>query len=242
MKEAILITGASGDIGQAIAKTLARAGYSLYLHYHKNKETIAGLIEEFETKNLGGEYIPIQADLRKKEDVMRLCQEIYQIDGIIHNSGVSVTKLLTQMIDEEIEELMAVHVTSPMLITKTLLPKIIRQKRGNIIFISSIWGQTGASCETVYSAAKGAQIAFAKALSKELAPSRIRVNCVAPGSIRTKMLNHLDENELEEIITDIPLGRLGTPEDVAQAVQFLLSENASYITGQVLGVNGGWYM
>ena len=241
MKKYVLITGASGAIGQDIASRLAKAGFSLYLHYHQNEKAIFRLLESFNEKGYGGEYIPIQADLRRPEGAQRLCKEIFQIHGIVHNSGISYKKLLTMMTEEEIDELIAIHVTSPILITKTLIPKLVRQKEGSIIFISSIWGQTGASCETVYSAAKGAQIAFAKALAKELAPNNIRVNCLAPGLISTPMNEDLTDEEMAELITDIPLGRAGNPKDVSAAVQFLLSEDASYITGQVLGINGGWY-
>lgn len=242
MKQAVLITGASGAIGRAIARKLARAGYSLYLHYHQNEDSITELIAEFEREGYSGEYIPIKADLRKQNEALRLSQSVFQLHGIIHNCGISVNKLLTLMTDEEIQELLALHVTSPIMITKYLIPKLIKQKQGNIIFISSIWGQTGASCETVYSAAKGAQIAFVKALAKELAPSKIRVNCVAPGFIQSPINQNLAEEEIDELIAEIPLGRAGTPEDVAAAVHFLLSDAASYITGQVLGINGGWYI
>lgn len=240
-KEFVLITGASGGIGKEICHALAKKGYHLYLHYNENKEAIIRLMEDLSDINRKGEFIPIQADLRTEEGTEKLCREVFQVDGIIHNSGNSVRKLLTNMQPEEINDLISLHLRAPIFITKSLLPKMIYRKKGSIIFISSIWGQTGASCETVYSAVKGGQISFAKALSKEIAPSNIRVNVVAPGAIQTRMISDLDGDELEHLKHEIPLGKFGLPEDIAKTVQFLLSEDASYITGQVIGVNGGWY-
>jgi len=239
MRKYILITGSTGGIGQEIARTLAEEGYSLYLHYHQNKAGMEALLENLAP--FGGEYIPIQADLRNDAGRKKLCQEIYSLDGIVHNGGTSIAKPLTSMLEEEMEELISLHLTAPIVITKQLLPKLIRNQKGSILFISSIWGEAGGSCETVYSAAKGGQIAFAKALSKELAPAGIRVNAIAPGAIDTKMLSSLTEEDRLLLTEEIPLGRLGRPSDVAKAVKFLLSEDASYITGEVLKVNGGWY-
>lgn len=241
-KSFVLITGASGGIGQSIAKKLAKNGHSLYLHYYTNLEAILDLMKELRELNKDGEYIPIQADLRTEEGCQQLTHEIYQIQAIVHNSGIAVNKVLTTMLTEEIHDLISLHLTAPILITRSLLPKLIRQKHGTICFVSSIWGLTGASCETVYSAVKGGQISFAKALSKEVAPSGIRVNCVAPGAIQTDMLNNLNEEDLEIIKNEIPLERLGKPDEVADAVEYLLSDKASYITGQVISVNGGWYV
>jgi 3-oxoacyl-[acyl-carrier protein] reductase len=241
-KSFVLITGASGGIGQSIAKKLAKNGHSLYLHYYTNLEAILDLMKELRELNKDGEYIPIQADLRTEEGCQQLTHEIYQIQAIVHNSGIAVNKVLTTMLTEEIHDLITLHLTAPILITRSLLPKLIRQKHGAICFVSSIWGLTGASCETVYSAVKGGQISFAKALSKEVAPSGIRVNCVAPGAIQTDMLNNLNEEDLEIIKNEIPLERLGKPDEVADAVEYLLSDKASYITGQVISVNGGWYV
>ncbi|MCU9612039.1 SDR family oxidoreductase [Caldibacillus lycopersici] len=242
MKKFVLITGASGGIGGGIARHLALNGYSLYLHYYSNREAIEKLLEELTSVSNDNEYIPIQADLRTEEGITKLCQEIYQVDGIIHNSGTTVNNVLTNMQMTDIHNLISLHLTAPIVITKTLLPKLIQRKTGSIIFISSIWGQTGASCETVYSGVKGGQISFAKALSKEVALSNIRVNVVSPGAIKTNMMREYTEEELADIINEIPLGRLGTPKDIAEAVLYLLSEKSSYITGHVLSVNGGWYM
>lgn len=241
-KSFVLITGASGGIGRAIAKKLAEKGQSLYLHYNKNNKSIEELMDELQNINPKGEFIPIQADVRSEEGCKHLTQQIYQLHGIVHNCGIAVSKVLTTMLPEEIHDLISVHLTAPIFITKNLLPKMIHQKSGAICFVSSIWGLTGASCETVYSAVKGGQISFAKALSKEVAPSGIRVNCVAPGAIQTDMLNNLNEEDLEIVKNEIPLERLGKPDEVADAVEYLLSDKASYITGQVISVNGGWYV
>ncbi|MFB6466708.1 elongation factor P 5-aminopentanone reductase [Cytobacillus sp. Hz8] len=240
MNKYILITGASGGIGQAIAKKLAQQGYSLYLHYYKNQTGMERLLEEL--KEYGGEYIPIKADLASKEGYKELTQNIFSLDGMIHNSGISHYGLVMDLDPNLLEIMMRIHVTSPILVTKELLPKMLSKQAGSIIFISSIWGQIGAACEAAYSAAKGAQIAFMKALSKEVAYNGIRVNAVAPGAIQTAMLEGFTKKELEDIQGEIPMGKLGSAENVADAVNFLLSEQASYMTGQVLSVNGGWFM
>ncbi|MDZ5473410.1 SDR family oxidoreductase [Bacillus sp. 31A1R] len=240
MEKFALVTGASGGIGQAIARKLAEEGYSLYLHYNENRDSISKLVGELEN-TYGREYIPIQADLASKEGYKKIAENIFSLDAIIHNSGVSHYGLLLDLDEGTVETLINVHVTSPLLLTKQLLPKMLPKHHGNIVVISSIWGQTGAACEVLYSTVKGAQISFVKALSKELALNGIRVNGVAPGAIQTPMLSSFTEDEMEELKQDIPLGKVGKPEHVADTVHFLLSEKAEYITGQIIGVNGGWY-
>jgi 3-oxoacyl-[acyl-carrier protein] reductase len=239
MSKFVLITGASGGIGQAIAKKLAKEGYNLYLHYHQNEKQITELLNQISIYQ--GEYIPIQGDLSKPEDYHKIAANIFSLDAIVHNGGHSHYGLLTDLDEETMEGLLKVHVSAPLLLTKMLLPKIMYKRQGNIVVISSVWGQTGGACEVAYSTVKGAQISFVKALSKEVALNGIRVNAIAPGAIQTKMNNHLAEEELSIIKDEIPMGRLGTAEEVANGVSFLLSPQASYITGQVLAINGGWY-
>lgn len=234
-----LITGASGGIGEAIAVKLAEEGYHLYLHYNENKKAIEDLLERL--KGFGGEYIPIQADLSTKNGYKKVAKNIFSLDAIVHNSGTSQYGLFIDLEDGVAEKLIHLHVTSPLLLTRQLLPKLLSKGSGGIIVISSIWGQTGAACEVAYSTVKGAQISFVKALSKELAFNSIRVNAIAPGAVQTAMLEGFTFEELEAIKNEIPMGRLASPENIADSVSFLLSDKASYITGQVLAVNGGWY-
>lgn len=239
MKKYALITGASGGIGQAVAVKLASKGYHLYLQYNRNENTIKELLEKLAP--FGGEYIAIQANLAELEGYKQVCSQIFSLDSIIHCSGNSHYGLLVDLQLEEAESLMRVHVISPLMLTKELLPKLIKKRSGNIVVISSIWGQTGASCEVAYSAAKGAQISFVKALSKEVALSGIRVNAIAPGAVETPMMSQFTAEDKEMLQYEIPMGRLGLPEEVANGVSFLLSNESSYITGQVLSINGGWH-
>ncbi|GAA0332342.1 SDR family oxidoreductase [Bacillus carboniphilus] len=239
MKKWALITGASGEIGKAISRKLAAEGYYLYLHYYQNQQGMDELLQQLNEWN--GEYIPIRADLSTIEGVEQLVQSIFQIDDIVFCAGKELNKLLIDTNEEEIFFHIQLHMSSTILLTKKLLPKLYQKEKGAILFISSIWGETGAALETVYSAVKGGQIAFAKALSKEVARNGIRVNVVSPGAIQTRMNQFLAEEEKYDLEMEIALGRMGTPEEVSEAVSFLLSPKASYITGEVLRVNGGWY-
>lgn len=240
MKKYALITGASGGIGSAAAKKLAAEGYTLYLHYNSGEEKLKQVREE--CMNLGAEAVGIQADLSTAEGTGDLLSKIPEaIDLLVLNSGTSFYGLMTDIPESDIQKMVYLNVTSPYIITKYLLPAMIRKRAGSIIVISSIWGITGASCEVLYSMVKGGQNTFVKALAKETAPSGIRVNAIAPGAIRTSMLDAFSAEEKEELINEIPLGRLGDPLEIAESVAFLASEKASYITGQILSVNGGWH-
>jgi 3-oxoacyl-[acyl-carrier protein] reductase len=233
-----LITGASGGIGTSIARQLAADGYGLLLHYNRRREPVEKLKKELATTHV----VPIQADLEAEDGVDVLLSQINRpVDAIVYNCGNSYYGLITDMSDELVQSMVQLHVTSPILLTKKLLPSMIAKKQGNIVIVSSIWGLTGAACEVVYSMVKGGQNAFVKALAKELAPSGIRVNAVAPGAIDTDMLRIFSKEDLQAMADDIPIGRLGTADEVAKTVSFLISDAASYITGQIISVNGGWY-
>lgn len=230
-----LITGAGGGIGSAIAKRLAEDGFTPILHSNTKdlRETAA---------SLGG--ISIRADLGDISQIETMVQDVLaqigRVDVLVNNAGISVSGLLTDITPVQRRRIFDVNVLGAIELTRMLLPQMIHRKDGCILNISSMWGQVGASCEVDYSAAKAALIGFTKALAQEVAPSGIRVNCIAPGVIRTAMLDCYDEETLQALAEETPLGRLGTPEDIARAAAFLCSPDADFITGQVLGVNGGF--
>ena len=232
-----LVTGASGGIGRAIAEKLASQGYTVAVHCNRGIDRAQAL-----AKALSG--IAVQADLADASQIEAMAQTVTDafghVDVLVNNAGISVTGLLTDIDAAARRELFGVNVLGAIECARALLPGMIRRQAGCIVNISSMWGQVGASCEVDYSAAKAALIGFTKALAQETAPSGIRVNCVAPGVIRTPMLNCYDAQTLDDLAAETPLGRLGTPEDIAGAVAFLCSEDAAFITGQVLGVNGGY--
>ncbi|WP_018660182.1 elongation factor P 5-aminopentanone reductase [Heyndrickxia acidiproducens] len=239
MKKFALITGASGGIGKACASVLAKEGWNLYLHYHRNQDAINELMDL--CASLGAEAIPIQADLSAEEGVDRITENVFHLDAICYASGTSEYGLFLDTDGKKIDEQYQIHVKSPMLLCKRLLPRLMQNEVSHIVLVSSIWGQTGAACEVVYSAMKGAQIAFVKALSKELARSGVLVNAVAPGAVATNMLHIFSDEEIADLKEEIPLGRLAKPEEIAQTISFLLSKKAAYITGQTIPINGGWY-
>ncbi len=232
----VLITGAGGGIGSAIAKKFAEQGYFPVLHYHHSEET-RQLAE-----TLHG--IAVQADLSEVSEIEAMIQQTLHhaghIDVLVNNAGISVSGLLTDISPETRQKLFSVNVLGAIECTRLLLPSMIHRKSGCILNISSMWGQVGASCEVDYSATKAALIGFTKALAQEVGYSHIRVNCIAPGVIQTRMLDCYDSATLADLAGETPLGRLGTPEDIAEAAAFLCSEQASFITGQVLGVSGGF--
>lgn len=239
--QVVLVTGASRGIGKAVAERFARAGYAVAVHYNTGK--VAAETFVMDLVNEGCTAMAVQADVRDSVQVQRMVDAVSaalgDIDILINNAGIAQQKLFTDITDEEWRNMFAVHVDGTFYCTKAVLPMMIRQKQGCILNISSMWGQVGGSCEVHYSAAKGAIQAMTKALAKEVGPSGIRVNCVAPGVIQTEMNHILDAETLEALRVETPLEMLGTVEHVANMVYFLCSEQAAFITGQIMGVNGG---
>ena len=231
MKKA-LVTGGTGGIGEAICRQLANEGYKVYVNYAHSKDKAKKIASE-----TGG--IAVCFDVSDKKAVLSYISEIGCIDLLVNNAGVSKIGLFTDISCFDSDNILDINLRGAMNCARAVLPEMIRQKSGNIINISSMWGQCGASCEVDYSASKAGLIGFTKALAKEVAPSGIRVNCVAPGFIMTEMNRCFSEEDLEFIKEDIPLGVFGEPHHIADAVSFLASERAEYITGQTLAVNGG---
>ncbi|WP_394156709.1 elongation factor P 5-aminopentanone reductase [Bacillus altitudinis] len=236
-----LITGASGGIGQAAAKKLAQEGCQLMLHYHQNEQAASRLSADLKETYQVETHV-VQADLAKTGGAAELVSRLpLDPDILILNSGKSHVGLVTDTEKEVLASMVQLHVTSPYELTQSILPAMIQKKSGHIIAVSSIWGETGASCEVLYSMVKGAQNAFIKGLAKELAPSGIRANAVSPGAVQTDMMKSFTQEDLAMMEEEIPLGRLAAPEEIADVIWFLASKQSSYITGQILSVNGGWY-
>lgn len=237
-KKTVLITGGAKGIGAACALAFAEKGYNVAVNYRSS---------EAEAVALEGRFANIKAfkaDVSDGEQVDRLFEQVNEtfggVDILINNAGVPLFGLFQCVERAAAEKMYATNLFGTLNCSRRALPFMLAQQNGVIINISSVWGEVGASCEVDYSAAKAAVIGFTKALSKEVGFSGVRVNCVTPGVIDTDMNASLSVEDVSEIVDSVPLERLGTPEDVAAAVLFLSSEAASYITGQVLGVNGGW--
>jgi 3-oxoacyl-[acyl-carrier protein] reductase len=244
MKEAYaLVTGASGEIGSAIARKLAADGYALYLHYNRNEAAVDRLLADLRhVGDFGKQHVKVQADFSSENGVYRLLEQLdHPVEVIVHNSGASYVGLITDMNDAEVRDLIQLHVTSPFLLTKYLLGGMVSRRCGKIIVISSIWGRVGASTEVLYSTVKGALNSFVKSLAKETAPSGISVNGVAPGAVATKMLDHLTAVEKASLREEIPMGRFAKAEEIASLVSFLISKQASYINGEIVGIDGAWH-
>lgn len=240
--KSVLITGASHGIGKAIAKVFSENGYRIILNYNKSYDAAKKL--ESDLKNIGCDCISIQADVSDESSVISMIDESKKftnsIDVLVNNAGVALSKLFCDTSIEDWNNIMSTNVTGTFNCCKYIVPEMIKKQRGKIINISSIWGIHGASMEVAYSTSKAAIIGFTKALSKELGPSNINVNCVAPGVIDTNMNSNLSSSDIEELKNATPLGCIGSPRDIAEIVLFLASEKSNFITGQVISPNGGF--
>ena len=238
MKKTVMITGASRGIGAATAARFAAAGYDLVLICKNNIEKMERLTEQLEARH----GIRVRAfagdvgDSAFAEQVFSKCEEV---DILINNAGISYVGLLSDMSPEAWNALIQTNLTGTFLFTKHAIPGMVQRKEGRIINVSSVWGSVGASCEAAYSATKGAVDALTKALAKELAPSNIQVNAIAPGCIDTDMNANLSEEERDVLCEEIPAGRFGTPKEVAELI-FSVAHAPAYLTGQIIGLTGGW--
>ncbi len=235
-----LITGGTRGIGKAIALAFLQRGYEVVLNYNENQQAALATQEEFNM--LGFCPILLRADVSDEEQVKTMFNEFFSIydrlDVLVNNAGVSVVKVIQDTTLSDWNKIFDVNVKGAFLCSKEVVNKMIFSGGGSIINIASIWGEVGASCEVAYSASKGALISFTKALAKELAPSLVRVNCISPGVIATDMNSHLSGEEMEELISAIPMGRVGMPSDVGEACAYLAE--SEYITGEILSVGGGF--
>lgn len=236
MEKIVLVTGASRGIGREIAKELAQKGYRVIANYNKSREEAEKLQQENENIEI------YKADVSKREEVTKMVQDVIKkygkIDILINNAGISQEKLFTDVTDEDWNTMINNNLYSVFCVTQEVLPNMISRKQGCIINISSIWGMVGASCETIYSVTKAGIDGMTKSLAKELGPSNIRVNSIAPGCIDTDMNKNLTEQEIQDLEQEIPLGKIGKTIDIAKCVNWLIEDE--YTTGQVISINGGW--
>lgn len=236
----VIVTGGSRGIGAAIVKELAKSGYNVVLDYNKSVDAAKKIQDELEKQNINIEIF--KADVSKREEVKELVRftlERYKnIDILINNAGIDQIKPFIDITDEDWNNMIGVNLNSVFYCTQEVLSNMLKNKSGCIINISSVWGITGGSCEVHYSTSKAGIDGLTKALAKELGPSNIRVNGVAPGAIMTDMNKDLTNEEIIELNKEIPLGRIGTPQDIARCVKWLIEDQ--YTTGQIISPNGGW--
>lgn len=242
MKKTALITGSSRGIGRATAELLAQNDYNIIINYFHSEKEATSLLTEL--KERGYSAKAYRADVSDRGQVEKLIEQSIndfgRIDVLVNNAGIAQQKLFTEITEDDWDSMININVKGIFNCCQCVLPYMIENKKGKIINVSSIWGITGASCEVHYSAAKAAVIGFTKALAKELGPSNIQVNCVAPGIIDTDMNVFLSDEEIKQLQKNTPLQRFGTVQEVAKCIFFLASEDSNFITGQVLSPNGGF--
>ncbi|MCH5300635.1 MAG: SDR family oxidoreductase [Ruminococcus sp.] len=239
----VLVTGASRGIGASIAVAFAQQGYAVVINYNNSKEKAENLakiiLDSYKVPALA-----VKCDVSDYSQVQEMFNTVNDsfggVDVLVNNAGISSQKLFTDLSPQDWKDTMSTNLDSMFYCCKSALPYMISKKSGVIINISSMWGQVGASCEVHYSTAKAGVIGLTKALAKEVASSGIRVNCIAPGVIMTDMMSSFDEQTVNELKEETPLQKLGTPKNIADAAVFLASSKAEFITGQILGVNGGF--
>ena len=244
MEKIALVTGASRGIGRAVARQLAADGYAVGVNYRVRQDCADSLVSELTAS--GCRALALRADVADRAQVNDMVRRLEDVFGpvslLVNNAGVAGQALFQDITDDLWHRYFAVNVDGAFHAIQAVLPAMLHVHEGCIVNISSIWGLRGASCEVTYSATKGALIALTRSLASELAPTGIRVNCVAPGVIQTDMLSALPPEVLPQLAQETPLGRLGTPEDIGAAVSFLASDKASFITGQVLTADGGFIL
>lgn len=229
-----LVTGGAKGIGEAVCRVLARDGWYLYIHCNSSVDEAYELCEE-----LGNAEV-IRADLSKPESVDIIAEKCKDADAVINNAGVPLVELFDKVSDDAMRKMYEVNLFAPINLVRRLLPSMLSRKKGVIVNVSSVFGEVGGSCEVDYSVTKAALIGFTKALAKEVGPAGVRVNCVCPGIIDTDMNEDLSFDDIEALCGEVPLGRIGDPEEIAECIGFLVSDKAKYITGSVFDVNGGW--
>lgn len=235
-----LIMGASGDIGKGIAQELAGKGWSLYLHYHSNPESVAEQLRDYQIRYPKQDFFALPLDMTQEEGIPLFLGSLYQVDAVIFASGFTTYQLLTEISSRDMDHMWAVHVKTPIVLIQHLQDKLARSRHGRIIFISSIYGEIGSAMEVFYSTTKGAQLAFVKAYSKEVASLGITVNAISPGAIATKMNQDFTLAEVKELESEIPLGRLGNVSEISFWVTQLVDKRSAYMTGQSIVISGGW--
>lgn len=240
MNKIAIVTGASRGIGREIAKQLAKDNIQVIANYNHSEKEAIQLKQELEKEDIIIDIV--KADVSKREEVKKLVQftleKYHKIDILINNAGISEYKMFTDETDEDWDRVINTNLYSAFVMTQEVIPNMIHHKNGCIINISSIWGMVGASLEVLYSISKAGMNGMTKALAKELGPSNIRVNAIAPGLINTDMNANLSEEEIKQLEEETPLGRIGKPQDVAKCVKWLVEDN--FTTGQIISVNGGW--